>query len=292
MFTNLFSRCVSWATHKVRNAFLAVLAAGPVPRHVAFIMDGNRRYARSHQRRVQEGHAEGFLALRRVLDICMRLDIRCVSVYAFAIENFKRSPEEVEALMDLAEDKFTELCRYGDLLDQYGVRLNIVGKRSLLPPRVLAVAEKAEHISRNNTRAILNFCMPYASRDEIATAVESAVEEALESEDPIHYNITEDTIYAHLMTTKVGSPPLDVLVRTSGVCRLSDYLLWQCSEDTQLQFTSTYWPDFGLWDLVPIILDYQRKVWSRSHSRVSSPILPSNSAPLEHATAISPVLVS
>jgi len=264
----VLSRPLQWLVHaaatRARNAVLAVLAAGPIPRHIAFVMDGNRRYARSHQKRVQEGHADGFVALRRMLEICLRLDVRCVSVYAFAIENFKRTPEEVDALMALAETKLLELCQHGDLLHEYGVRLNVLGRTSLLPPNVQAAIRKAEDMTRDNDRAILNLCMPYAARDEIATAVDRAVEHALskEAEHGSHHEITEDDIAAQLMTTRAGSPPLDLLVRTSGVRRLSDFLLWQCCEDTQLQFSSTYWPDFGLWDFVPIILDYQRRAWS------------------------------
>ena len=136
MVLSLLSSSAEWlaraAATNARNVLLAILAAGPIPRHVAFVMDGNRRYARSHQKRVQEGHAEGFIALRRVrvscdvsmhgaltfrhsqmLEICMRLNVRCVSVYAFAIENFKRTPEEVDALMTLAETKLLEICQHG-----------------------------------------------------------------------------------------------------------------------------------------------------------------------------------
>ncbi|KZT69891.1 Di-trans-poly-cis-decaprenylcistransferase [Daedalea quercina L-15889] len=268
MVLSLVSRSVEWLVQAVaanaRNVLLAILAAGPIPRHVAFVMDGNRRYARSHHKRVQEGHAEGFMALRRVLEVCMRLNVRCVSVYAFAIENFKRTPEEVDALMTLAETKLLEICQYGDLLQQYGVRLNVLGKTSLLPPKVQVAVRKAEEMTRGNDRAILNLCMPYASRDEIATAVELAIDHELsrEAEDGSEHEITEDDITAQLMSTRAGSPPLDLLVRTSGVRRLSDFLLWQCCEDTQLQFSPTYWPDFGLWDFVPIILDYQRGVWA------------------------------
>lgn len=259
-----FGWLVATASKSVQNALLAVLAAGPIPQHIAFVMDGNRRYARSHHKRVQEGHADGFLALRRVLEICMRLNVRCVSAYAFAIENFKRTPEEVDALMSLAEEKLLEICQHGDLLGEYGVRLNVLGKTSLLPPRVQAVITKAEEMTRHNNRAILNLCMPYAARNDIAFAVDSTIEHAIA--EGWDREITEDDIAAHLMTAAAGSPPLDVLVRTSGVKRLSDYLLWQCSENTQLQFSSTYWPDFGLWDFVPIILDYQQKVWAGASS--------------------------
>ncbi|KAI0717621.1 Di-trans-poly-cis-decaprenylcistransferase [Fomitopsis betulina] len=249
---------------RARNVLCAVLAAGPIPRHVAFVMDGNRRYARSRHKRVQEGHADGFIALRRMLEICMRLNVRCVSVYAFAIENFKRTPDEVDALMALAETKLLEICQHGDLLHQYGVRLHVLGKTSLLPPNVQAAIRKAEELTRDNDRAILNLCMPYAARNEIATAVDLAIDSALSTEtaDGTHPEITEDDIAAQLMTTRAGSPPLDLLVRTSGVRRLSDFLLWQCSENTHLQFSPTYWPDFGLWDFVPIVLDYQRRAWA------------------------------
>ena len=109
---------------------LNILASGPIPRHVAFVMDGNRRYARQHNQEIREGHTAGFAALRRVrqvlqnlcgsklmgiqmLEVCMKLNIQCVSAYAFSIENFKRSQEEVDALMDLAETKLLELCQHG-----------------------------------------------------------------------------------------------------------------------------------------------------------------------------------
>ncbi|OCH92262.1 Di-trans-poly-cis-decaprenylcistransferase [Obba rivulosa] len=223
-------------------------------------MDGNRRYARSKNKLVKHGHSDGFLALKRVLAICFRLNVKCVSTYGFAIDNFKRSPEEVEALMDLIEEKLLEICEHGDLLEQYGVRLNVVGNTALFPERVRAAAHKAEAISRHNDKAILNLCMPYASSDEMTTAVQSAIRNGLAAGE--YRDITVDDIDSQLMTTLGGSPPLDVLIRTSGVKRLSDFLLWQCCENTQLQFSPTYWPDFGLWDFLPMLLDYQRKAWA------------------------------
>ena len=98
---------------KVERFLTYVLASGPIPQHVAFVMDGNRRYARKEHKQTIQGHTDGFMALRRVLDICLQLNIRCVSAYAFAIDNFKRSPEEVDGLMALAEEKLLEICRNG-----------------------------------------------------------------------------------------------------------------------------------------------------------------------------------
>ena len=131
-------RGLAWMRDSIANQaqrfLLNVLAAGPVPKHVAFVMDGNRRYARRQQKQVAEGHADGFVALRRVsvpcffteeprltrreqmLEVCLRLNIQCVSAYAFSIENFKRSEDEVEALMKLAEEKLLELCEHGCVL--------------------------------------------------------------------------------------------------------------------------------------------------------------------------------
>ncbi|KAI0283376.1 putative undecaprenyl diphosphate synthase-domain-containing protein [Russula aff. rugulosa BPL654] len=246
---------------RIRRVLLGILKTGPIPHHVAFIMDGNRRYARDKGVKVIQGHVDGFAALRRILGICSSLDIKVVSVYAFSIDNFKRPQEEVDGLMNLAEKALLELCTHGGLLAEHGVRLNTIGKTQLFPPAVQAALAEAKELTKNNNRAVLNMCMPYSSRDEITTAVEETVHDAL-VEGRIE-PITESDIEDRLLTAKVNSPPLDVLIRTSGVKRLSDYLLWQCTENTQIHFIDTYWPDIGLLDLLPIILDYQRKVWSQ-----------------------------
>ncbi|KAF8828623.1 hypothetical protein HHX47_DHR3000162 [Lentinula edodes] len=235
-------------TRLAQRSLLHILAAGSIPRHVGFVMDGNRRYARGKGKLVQEGHGDGYLALRRVLEICLRLNIRCVSVYAFAIDNFKRPQEEVTALMQLAESKLMELCSHGDLLQEYGVKLNVIGRRSLFPESVQAAVRKAEELTEGNNCSILNVCMPYSSRDEITTAVEDCIREVLApandfmSNDPIE-EISEDTINSHLMSVKRGSPPLDILVRTSGVKRLSDFMLWQVSGPCVVRLAS-FFSDF------------------------------------------------
>ncbi|KAJ6606355.1 Decaprenyl diphosphate synthase-like protein [Mycena vulgaris] len=260
-------RCLRWirakVTQRAERLLLRVLSVGPIPQHVAFVMDGNRRYARMNQKAIAQGHSDGFVALRRMLEACLRLEIRCVSAYAFAMDNFRRSPEEIDHLMHLAHDKLMEMSRHGQILEEYGVRLNVLGKTSLLPEYVQEAIRHVESVTRNNNKAILNICMSYSSQDEITTAVESAVRISLDESDPEVRQITEDDISAQLMTSLAGSPPLEILIRTSGVKRLSDFLLWQCSENTQIHFCKAYWPDFGLLDFVPIILEYQRKMWGR-----------------------------
>ncbi|KAG1790295.1 Decaprenyl diphosphate synthase-like protein [Suillus plorans] len=243
---------------------LRVLSAGPIPRHVAFEMDGNRRFARLTGRRAVDGHSDGFHTLKQILETCMRLNIHCVTVYAFAIENFNRPPDEVDALMKLAEERLVEIAQNGALLSQYGVRLNVLGHRKLLPVHVQVAIDKAEGMTRQNNRAILNVCAPYASRHEMTLAVQTVVQQALDKENFDSSLITEQIIEENLMTSLGGSPPLDIFIRTSGVKRLSGFLQWQCCENTQIHMVNTYWPDFGLWDFVPILLDYQRKVWAQS----------------------------
>ncbi|KAH7885417.1 putative undecaprenyl diphosphate synthase-domain-containing protein [Phlebopus sp. FC_14] len=249
---------------KLVHLLLEIIASGPVPRHIAFEMDGNRRFARAQGREGREGHSDGFQALLCVLDICLRLRIRCVTVYAFAIENFNRPKDEVDALMKLAEERLVEIAEKGHILDKYGVRLNVLGKRELLPPNVQTAVDKAERMTRRNNTAILNVCAPYASQHEITTAVESAIRAAIDAGDFEGSTLTEHTIASHLFTSLAGSPPLDVFVRTSGVKRLSGFLTWQCNEDTQIHMVPTYWPNFGLRDLIPILLEYQRNVWAKS----------------------------
>ncbi|VDB99733.1 unnamed protein product [Peniophora sp. CBMAI 1063] len=246
---------------QVQRAIIATFRAGPVPRHVAFVMDGNRRYARSQGKHVFEGHLNGFYALRRILEIMYLLGVQCVSVYAFAIDNFKRPAEEVDALMKLAEERLIEFCQHGGVLAEYGVRLVAVGNLSLCPPAVQAALRKAEELTKDNTKAVFNLCISYSSRDEMATAVEETINEKLHSQSFTPIAVSD--VDAHMMTAKAASPPLDIYVRTSGVTRFSDYLLWQCCEDTQIQFIDRYWPEIGLLDMVPVLLDYQRKVWTR-----------------------------
>jgi ditrans,polycis-polyprenyl diphosphate synthase len=176
----LLRRLSRWVISLAQRAVIAVLRAGPMPAHIAFVMDGNRRYATSHGLDATAGHGYGYTALERVLEICARLEIRCVSVYAFSIDNFKRAPGEVTTLMGLAEDKLRELARHGALFDKYNIRLNVCGRKEMLPPAVQEAVRWAEERTKHHDRAILNLCMPYTSRDEMTTAVEKAVQATLD----------------------------------------------------------------------------------------------------------------
>ncbi|GAA5821870.1 hypothetical protein JCM10212_004295 [Sporobolomyces blumeae] len=238
----------------LRRVLTSSLRLGPRPHHVAFIMDGNRRSARERDLPVRVGHEEGFEALKRVLGFLLRLGIQHVTVYAFSIENFNRNPTEVDALMEMARHRLVEICQHGALLQQHGVQIRVLGRRDLLPLDVQESCLRAEQMTAHNTKGILNLCCPYTSQEEIATAVKRTVSEALESDrDPSE--ISESDIASNLYTS--ASPPVDILIRTSGVSRLSDFLLWQCNDHTTLHFIPPNWPDIGVVDVLPPLLSYQ-----------------------------------
>ncbi|WVQ72769.1 di-trans,poly-cis-decaprenylcistransferase [Cryptococcus sp. DSM 104548] len=271
----LFSILLHHLFSTITSLLLFLLSLGPIPQHVGFVMDGNRRYARELGKKVEQGHGEGFMALRRTLEICLRLRIRAVSVYAFAIDNFNRSENEVGALMNLAKERLAELCTHGirDLLEEYGVKIKFVGRFDLLPPDVKQAAREMEAMTANNKNGVLNVCCPYASRDEIVTAMKGSMSNVYSGEISTS-EITSQDVFERLGTSKAVSEvdnclftrpedagKLDILVRTSDVKRLSDFMMWQSSDDTQLHFVKTYWPEFGLSDMIPILLGWQQKVW-------------------------------
>lgn len=238
-----------------------ILSCGPIPKHVAFIMDGNRRFARKSSIERQEGHMEGFKKLAETLQWCLDLGITEVTVYAFSIENFKRSKEEVDGLMHLAREKFERLLEEKDEIMKHGVCIRVLGDLTLLPKDLQAVIADAMYLSRNNTRAILNVCMAYTARHEITNAFKElswGVNKGLIKPSDISEEVMEKCFYTR------HSPDPDLLVRTSGEVRLSDFLLWQSSYSV-LAFVDVLWPEYSIWHFFSGILYYQR-----NHSQVQA----------------------
>nr|KAJ3422699.1 hypothetical protein HK105_006873 [Polyrhizophydium stewartii] len=258
-----------WALRLARRVVLAVARLGPVPRHVAFIMDGNRRFARKLNLQPGDGHRLGFKRLEETLDWCMQLGIQVVTVYAFSIENFKRPKDEVDILMDLAERKFAEFATKSDLIEKHGISVRVVGNVDMLPERVYRAACKVTAETRQNTKAILNICCPYTARNEMANAISEVVAGAQRG-DIRDTDICEEAIEKCLYTE--DCPPVDILVRTSGEARLSDFLLWQVSRDCMMHFLDILWPEFSFWDMLPILLNFQanyaRLEASRAEARI------------------------
>lgn len=237
---------LTWFVAWFQTFMLAVLSYGPTPQHLSFIMDGNRRYAKRLGQPVKEGHKAGGAKLIDILYICKRLNVNSVSAYAFSIENFNRSPAEVDTLMGLLGyyiDQFTQ--RATDARDDlYGIKLKIAGDMSYLSGDLVAKIRKAEELTRNGTQFTLYLALPYTSRNDIAHAMKVSVENCVNS----NADITEEALTQNMYFEK-HSDKCDLLIRTSGHTRLSDYMLWQVHENGILEFSDCLWPDYGFWRL-------------------------------------------
>ncbi|ALC49116.1 CG10778 [Drosophila busckii] len=239
-----------------RIAFQTLKLSGHVPYHIAFVMDGNRRFARSKQLDKIEGHSRGFSKLADVLRWCLDMGIREVTTFAFSIENFKRSSEEVNGLFNLAREKFTKLLAECNRLDEHGIRIRVIGHIELLPEDLQRLIATAMLRTENNNKLFLNVAFAYTSRDEITQAVESVLSQSDKDTDTLQpTDINERLLDACLYTRH--SPPPDLVFRTSGETRLSDFLMWQLSTSV-LYFTHVLWPQITIWNFLASILAYQR----------------------------------
>lgn len=209
----------------VQRQAVSIIKCGPIPNHVAFIMDGNRRYAtKSNLPSKTEGHVKGFSKLSEALQWCLDVGIKEVTVYAFSIENFKRSSDEVETLMSLAREKFTKLIEEKDKLLERGICIRIVGNLSMLPTDIQRQMAEAVLLTKDNKAAVLNVAFAYTSRDEITESLRNIVKGVQDNKLLID-DISDSLIRKCMYTRKSDDPEL--LIRTSGESRLSDFLLWQ-----------------------------------------------------------------
>jgi len=254
-----------------------VIKVGSIPRHVAVIMDGNRRFAKQQGVATIEGHTKGFDKLAETLQWCRELGVKEVTVYAFSIENFKREQKEVEALLKLAKEKFEVLVSEEEKLKQHGVKVKIIGNISYLPKDVQDVIKKAEKVTENNREATLNVAFSYTSREEITHAVHGA-SKMVEQGDLKPAEVDQELL-ERLMYTSHSSPP-DLLIRTSGETRLSDFLLWQASSSITY-FTPVLWPEFSIWQLLVGVFMYQRHCFSLNKLRESASQIEACSSSLE-----------
>lgn len=234
------------------NLLLAEVDGTRLPVHLAVIMDGNRRWARERSLPSIMGHRAGVRVFRETVRACTDLGVRVLTAYAFSLENWKRSQQEVGILMHLFEH-YSRKDR-AEMQDN-GVCFRIIGDVDHVPARVRAEFEKTVEVTRNNTRMILNLAVNYGSRDEILLAVRRLAEEVKAGRlDPS--KITSDDMSRQLYTA--GLPDPDLLIRTSGEIRISNFLLWQMAY-TEFWFTERYWPEFSRTDLLHALLDYQRR---------------------------------
>ena len=212
-----------------------------LPEHVAIIMDGNGRWARKHKLSVSRGHRQGTETLREIIRHTDDLGIRALSLYAFSTENWNRSEEEVAALMQLILDFFASEI---DELDAKNVRILILGDKGGLPEKQRETLKEAERRTEKNTGLRLNIAVNSGGRAELVKAAREIATLAVNGSLPVN-GITEETISEHLYTR--GQPDVDLLIRTSGEKRLSNFLLYQ-NAYAEFVFPEVLWPDFTVHD--------------------------------------------
>ena len=213
-----------------------------LPIHIAIIMDGNRRWAKRRNLPVSLGHKAGAETLEKIVRYANKIGIKYVTVYAFSTENWKRTQKEVSALMALFQNYLDD---YSKRADSDNIKMQIIGKRDGLSERMIKSINKCEEKTKNNTGTVFNIAINYGGRDEILNAVKTIVNQVKNNELKLD-DITEQTISENLYTK--GEPDPDLLIRTSGEQRLSNFLPWQLSY-TEFLFVDKYWPDFTEEDL-------------------------------------------
>lgn len=230
-----------------------------IPVHVAIIMDGNGRWAVKRNLPRSAGHKVGVRVLKSILTTCIGLGIKFLTVYSFSSENWQRPAEEVNFLMDLfLESLKGEL----DLLNRNGIRLRLIGSRKGIPPDVRGAFKNAEEKTRKNNKLFFNVAFNYGSRKEIVDAAREICSQAAKGNIDIE-KLDEDSFNDFLYTSDCPDP--DLLIRTSGEFRLSNFLLWQLAY-SEFYFIKKLWPDFGRKDLLKAVYYYQRR--NRKFGRV------------------------
>jgi undecaprenyl diphosphate synthase len=231
---------------------LKKLDKGRLPQHIAVIMDGNGRWAQKRGLPRIYGHKAGVNAVREVIKASGEIGIKYLTLYAFSTENWKRPKEEVNFLMDLLVEY---LSKEVDELNKNNVVLKFIGDITKLPEKCQLEIERSEKLTRGNTGLVVNIALNYGGRDEIVKATRSICEKVLKGE-LMPGEISEEVISRHLYTAFQPDP--DLIIRTSGEKRLSNFLLWQ-SAYSELWFTDVLWPDFKRKHLLEALLYYQTR---------------------------------
>ena len=238
-------------TELTEARLIAEIDLDRLPRHIAVIMDGNGRWAKKRRLPRIAGHRAGIKAVRQVAEACLRLGVPYLTLYAFSVENWKRPESEVKMLMDLLREYLGK--EIGEL-NRQNIRLRVIGRTHELPKLVQRDLERALHETAKNTGMILTFALNYGARAELTDAIRELVERSRQGGEPVA--IDEQTVSAHLYTRDMPDP--DLLIRTSGELRVSNFLLWQIAY-SEIWVTDTLWPDFNQLDLFSGVLEYQKR---------------------------------
>jgi undecaprenyl diphosphate synthase len=223
-----------------------------LPSHVAVIMDGNGRWAKKRLLNRIRGHEKGMQVVRTIVRTCRRLDIPFLTLYAFSTENWQRSRAEVAALM-LILKRFLK-SELKEMQDN-NIRLDAIGQIDRLPPDVIEQLAETKELTKNNNGMLLNLALSYGGRAEIVRMVKDIAADAKSGNIDLD-SITPELVSQHLYTKDIPDP--DLMIRTSGEMRISNFLLWQIAY-SELYVTDTLWPDFGKDEFIRILKDYQKR---------------------------------
>ena len=220
-----------------------------LPRHVAVIMDGNGRWAKKRKLPRIEGHRAGSKSVREIVETCARLGIKFLTLYAFSKENWKRPKKEVATLWKLLEEY---LKKQDKVLVKNQFRLKVIGQREAIPLSVKRELERVEELTKDNNNLTIILALNYGGRDEIVDAVRKICEE----KDFDMNSLDEEGFSQYLYTNHFPDP--DLLIRTSGELRVSNFLLWQIAY-SEIWFTKVFWPDFRKKQMLQALVDYQKR---------------------------------
>ncbi|HEX7483825.1 MAG TPA: polyprenyl diphosphate synthase [Candidatus Saccharimonadales bacterium] len=221
---------------------------GVTPRHIGYIVDGNRRWAKEHGLPTFKGHAAGYKVVHKIAQASFDAGVEYVSLYIFSTENWKRSQDEVGKLMNMVIKAAVEDLH---IFQENNIKVVILGSRDQLSPKVLEAVESVEANTANNTGGTLAVCFNYGGQQEIVDACKKIVQAGVDVAD-----ITPDLISEHLYKPEL--PPIDIVVRTSGEQRLSNFMLWR-SAYSELLFLDKLWPDMTKDDVTSILEEYSRR---------------------------------
>jgi undecaprenyl diphosphate synthase len=218
------------------------------PKHIGYIVDGNRRWAKTHGLPTYEGHLAGYNAIQEVAKASFDAGVKYVSVYSFSTENWKRSEDEVGKLMGLVLRFITSDLH---IFSDNNIRLQVLGTRDRLSDKIIKAIDEAEAVTASNTRGTLALCFNYGGQLEIADAFKKIIQDGIGEDD-----VTPELIARNLYAPDV--PPIDMLVRSSGEQRLSNFMLWRAAY-SELMFFDKLWPDMTKDDVTAIIEEYSRR---------------------------------
>jgi tritrans,polycis-undecaprenyl-diphosphate synthase [geranylgeranyl-diphosphate specific] len=226
----------------------------PIPKHIAIIMDGNRRFARELGLKPNTGHLFGRDKIKEVLEWCFDLKIKNLTLYAFSTENFKRGSDEVKSLMDLCKEELNKAIEDSHI-HKNKVKVNIIGHIESLPEEIIKSAKYIMDKTKNYKKYALNIALAYGGREEILQAIKNIASDVKNEKISIK-DITKSRISSYLYTRDIPDP--DLILRTSGEERISNFLLWQLAY-SELYFSDVYWPAFQKRDFLKAIRTYQQR---------------------------------